>query len=249
MKRLPLFFLVVLLVIAPGLGCRGGSKKAQDALLEEITLDWWRVFDGYDAVRPIVERYNELHPNVRINYRRLRFEEYEEALIRAFAEGRGPDIFSIHNTWIKEYQPLIEPLPKSIKVVFREERGTLKKEVVPVVKEVPTITLRKLEERFVEIVPQDVVRPYSPTPQEPAENRVWGLPTSLDTLALYYNRDLLNSAGIPTPPETWRDFQNTVKTLTRIDAQNRIVQAGAALGTADNVERASNGPRISSPSS
>lgn len=64
-----------------------------------------------------------------------------------------------------------------------------------------------------------------------------GVPVSLDALALYYNKDLLNAAGIPTPPENWTQFADQVKLLTRLDSQGTILQSGAAIGTAYNVER------------
>jgi ABC-type glycerol-3-phosphate transport system substrate-binding protein len=56
-------------------------------------------------------------------------------------------------------------------------------------------------------------------------------------LALYYNRDLLNSAGIAKIPSTWSDFQKAVIRLTKFDAEGSIIQSGAALGTSNNVER------------
>jgi len=237
MKRVAVLLLLVLLVL-PGIGCRGGSKDAQEALTARITLDWWAVFDDGRTYAKIIENYRAVHPNISVNFRRLRLDEYKEELLRAFAEDRGPDIVSIHNTWIPEYETLIEPMPKSVQLVFIEERGTLKKEQVPIVREVPTLSVRALREEFVDVVSEDVVRPYQADPSSPSENRIWGLPTSVDSLALYYNKDLLNNASIPEPAKTWREFQNQVKDLTRIDGQGNILQSGAAIGTARNVERA-----------
>ncbi|MFO7255412.1 MULTISPECIES: extracellular solute-binding protein [Limnochorda] len=34
----------------------------------------------------------------------------------------------------------------------------------------------------------------------------WGLPTGVRTLALFYNKDLLNQAGFQEPPQTWDEF-------------------------------------------
>jgi len=239
MKRPLATFLLLALLVLPGIGCRGGSKVAQDALLSSVKLDWWAVFDDGRNYQKIIQNYQAIHPNVSVNFRRLRLDEYKNELLRAFAEDRGPDILSIHNTWIPSYASLIQPMPKSTKLVFIETRGTLKKEQVPTVREVPTLTLRALGETFVDAVAEDVVRPYQADPKTPVENRIWGLPTSVDSLALYFNKDLLNNAGIPEPPKTWREFQDAVKRLTSIDANGNIIQSGAAIGTADNVERAS----------
>lgn len=256
MKRSLSLLLLALALVTPGLGCRGGSSAAQEALLSKVVLNWWAVFDDGRNYQQIIQDYQTLHPNVAVNFRRLRLDEYNNELIRAFAEDRGPDILSIHNTWIPEYQTLIQPMPKSTKLVFIETRGGLKKEQIPTLREVPTLSLRTLSETYVDVVTNDVVKPYQENSRSPVENRIWGLPTSVDSLALYYNKDLLNNAGIAEPPKTWRDFQNNVKALTSLDANGNIVQSGAAIGTATNVERASdllsvimmqNGTQMTSP--
>jgi multiple sugar transport system substrate-binding protein len=56
-------------------------------------------------------------------------------------------------------------------------------------------------------------------------------------LALFYNRDLLNNAGISTPPKDWKEFSDDVIKITKQDSKGNIIQAGAAIGTADNVAR------------
>jgi len=59
---------------------------------------------------------------------------------------------------------------------------------------------------------------------------IYALPLTIDTLALFYNRDLLDSAGIVAPPTDWTAFQDAVTRLRRLDAANRVVRAGAAIG-------------------
>ncbi|MDP1706394.1 MAG: extracellular solute-binding protein [bacterium] len=62
------------------------------------------------------------------------------------------------------------------------------------------------------------------------QNEIYALPLSIDTLAMYYNRDLFNAAGLPLPPATWEEFQTIIPQLTKFDANRNIVQAGAAIG-------------------
>lgn len=64
---------------------------------------------------------------------------------------------------------------------------------------------------------------------------IFALPLSMDTLALYYNRDLLAQAGIPTPPDTWEEFVEMIPKLVKTDAGGNLTQAGAAIGTAKNI--------------
>src|SRR3989344_4715572 len=155
-KRLLIGLLLSVLVLA-GQGCRGSSEQAVDT---PVILTLWGVFDSDRAYRDIMSSYQAIHPNVTFQYRQLRIEEYRSELLKAFAEGRGPDIFAIHNTWIGEYQNLIAPLPKSLTIPYTEIRGTIKKEKVVTVREEATISLRQLRNEFVDVVTQDVVRSY-----------------------------------------------------------------------------------------
>jgi len=55
-------------------------------------------------------------------------------------------------------------------------------------------------------------------------------------MALFYNKDLLDRAGVPEPPKTWEEFQAAVKKMTKYDkATGNIIQSGAALGTGNNI--------------
>lgn len=69
------------------------------------------------------------------------------------------------------------------------------------------------------------------------DGKISGVVLSADSLALYYNKDLLAAAGITTPPATWDQFQDDVRLLTRINSFGEITQSGAALGTAANINR------------
>lgn len=64
---------------------------------------------------------------------------------------------------------------------------------------------------------------------------ILGIPLTVDTLALFYNRDFLNSANIANPPKTWEDLVDAVKKLTTYTEVGTVVRSGAALGTSDNV--------------
>ena len=224
------------LLLTTGAGCFGGGS--QTASLEKVELEVWRVFDDDDTFDELISAYRAVHPNVKINYTELRFEEYEDELIRAFAEGRGPDIFSLHNTWMLSYEDLIEPMPDTITVTRQESQGTLRKEVVVVEREESTMSTKELSNTFVEQVEMDVILDYQPDDDVDPEERIFGLPLSLDSLALFYNRDLLDAAGIATPPESWSEFQDAVIALTSYDDDGNIQQSGGAIGTSQNVDRA-----------
>jgi len=230
--------LAISLLFTLGAGCGGGGTQApSDA--GKVKLIYWRVFDGDDAFDEIIDKYRAQHPYVSIDYKVLRFDEYEEELIRALAEGEGPDIFTIHNTQMNEYKNLLLPMPTSVKTKYLETVGSVRKETVLSTKETALPSQRSIKEDFVDVVAGDVILPYQPDEDTPAEDRVFGLPLSVDTLALYYNKDLFDAAGIAQAPTTWEEFQADVIALTQYADDGSVLQSGASLGTTGNVDRAS----------
>lgn len=219
-----------------GAGCFGGSSSATN---EKITLQVWGVFDEDDAWKEIMSGYESVHPNVTVEYTKLRFEEYQDELVKAIAEGKGPDVMAIHNTWLGEFKDLLEPMPDAITVSHLETQGTLRKESVLVTTSTASMSMKTLKQNFIPAVAEDVVWPYQETEKSDPVDKIYALPMGVDTLGLFYNQDLLNAAGIATPPATWSDFQEAVKLLTKTDATGAISQSGVGMGTGENVERAS----------
>lgn len=221
-----IFKLTALILILPllGLGCKGSGEIKQESL-PRVTLEYWRVFDEPDDFSDIIAAFRSQYPHINVNVKKLRFEEYEDALLRALAEGRGPDIVSLHNTWVRQYQGILAPLPQSLTLptTITEGRSTR-----TVLQTNPTMSLRDVRNNFVDAVVPDVT----------IEDKVYALPLALDTLALYYNRALLTRANIPQPPATWTEFKDQIKKLTLQDVNGNIVQAGAALGASRNINRA-----------
>ncbi len=234
-RLLPLLVMTSLLLT--GAGC-GGPSQADKEANTPVTLKVWRVFDDPSAFAPIMDAYRKLHPNVSFDYRTLRIDEYEDQLVRAFATGEGPDILSLHNTWIGGYMDLISPMPDSVSIPYCETTGTIKKETVCTLKTTPTLSQRQLRSDFVDVVAHDVIRDYQADPNQPPASKIMALPMALDTLSLFVNRDLLNAAGIPEPPTNWDDFKSDVQKMTLVDTSGNIVQSGAAIGGSTNVERA-----------
>lgn len=93
----------------------------------------------------------------------------------------------------------------------------------------PTLLTEKtFRDAFVDVAAEDFLG---------KDTLAYAMPLSVDSLALYYNKDLFNAAGITEPPKTWEELLGDVPRLTRIDAYGNITQSAIALGTADNINR------------
>jgi multiple sugar transport system substrate-binding protein len=65
------------------------------------------------------------------------------------------------------------------------------------------------------------------------DGRVYALPFYLDTLALFYNKELFDQSGLVSPPKTWEEFRSYVARLRVTTEDGRVDRAGAALGSTD----------------
>ena len=223
------------LTAAPSCKLTSGAVKDK---MKPIKLIYWRVFDEEDSFKEIFDSYKALHPYISIEYRKLRFSEYENELLNAYAEDRAPDIISLHNTWIEKYKNKISPMPEYVSIVYPEVRGSLKKEVFQTLKKHASMTPKALRDAYIDSVYYDAVLKTMDEETKVVKEQIYGLPLSVDTLALFYNRDLLDNASVSRPPAYWNaEFQQSVKRIAKQDANGQIIQAGIALGGSANIER------------
>lgn len=64
------------------------------------------------------------------------------------------------------------------------------------------------------------------------------LPFYIDPLVMYWNRDLLNNAGLPLPPKTWDEFITLAPKLTVQDKSLNILKSAVSLGEFRNITNA-----------
>lgn len=91
-------------------------------------------------------------------------------------------------------------------------------------------TEKTVRDNFVDVVADDFLD---------EQKQVMAVPLSVDSLALYYNKDMFNAAGISAPPRTWEELVAMIPLLTRVDEFGNINQSAVALGTGENVNRSS----------
>ncbi|MBL8029730.1 MAG: extracellular solute-binding protein [Candidatus Doudnabacteria bacterium] len=81
---------------------------------------------------------------------------------------------------------------------------------------------------FVDVVVRDFTK----------DQKVYGIAISVDSLALYYNKDLLGTVSIATPARTWEQLSVQAQLLKKQDSKGYFTRSGVAIGTNSNVNRA-----------
>lgn len=66
----------------------------------------------------------------------------------------------------------------------------------------------------------------------------WGVPLLIDPLVLFYNRAILASVGIASPPATWEALTGLVPQVATYTATKHITRGLIALGTYGNIHNA-----------
>lgn len=242
MKLLKRILAGSLMLVLLGQGCTKGPTQQAKQLSTAKTIEIWAVIDDEYVYQDIFKTFRTMYPYATLNFKKYRLEEYEGALLNALAEDRGPDIFMVHNTWISKYQPKIAPQPAIVKVAKQTTTGTIKKEVTLEVVNEKTENPVMLKKDYVDAVAFDAIRSINvstDTQKTDMQERVFGLPMSVDTMALYYNKDILNAVNIAQPPMSWDQFQQQVQKIAKVDDTGKILRAGAGFGTGANVERSS----------
>jgi multiple sugar transport system substrate-binding protein len=226
-RILALAIVSILLTTTLGLGCKGPSATEQAAIRPAV-LNYWTVFDDVSMLRRFADEYSASKPYLTINIRQVRYEEFDTLFVNALADDIGPDIISVHTRWLRKYQPRLAAMPSSVTTADVYIKGEYTQELVIDNKQRAMPTLNTLKSSYISTVADDVV----------IGGQTYGLPLAVDTLALYYNKDLLDRAGIATPPTTWEEFLEAVQQSTRFNSTGAIVQSGVALGTGNNIDNA-----------
>jgi len=219
--------LLMIFIINTGFSCKWNPFRSEPELYEPVALEYWGVWDTPQQLQALIDDYQTSHPTVKVKYRNFRYEEYERKLLEAWADDRGPDIFAIPSTWLKSYQHRIEAMPDFYKLPVYELQGAIKPEAIMVLKQFKGLSPQDIKNQYVSVVYDDVVM----------DDKVYGLPYYLDTMATFYNIDLLTKAGIPEPINDFFDLVEQAPRLTKASDGNKIIQSAAALGGTYNIPR------------
>ena len=203
---------VVLIFALLALVIFNGSGPVEDESTPvSVSLVWWNVHNNpiYEQVAAeFSQSYGGAVSIQVVNIPYNNGETYYRDLVMEFARKTAPDIFSLRNDDIPAWREFITPLV-----------------------DIPGFTNRQIidqyRENFVPLVYKDTT----------FRDEVYAVTTYMDNLQMYYNQEILNQAGIPLRPKTWREFEEQARIINQRNSDNvSFEQSTIALGTGLTVE-------------
>lgn len=224
-EKIILVCLVFVMIATTGLSCVPGTSSTQQP---EITLTMWGLFDNAEVWAPIIKDFQIDNPNIKVNYVKKDYNEYEDKTVDALASGNGPDIWLIRNDSVYKHHQKLVAMPSGLLTQTQNTQGKTDEEVY--------------KQTYAPVAAEDNI----------IDGKIYGIPMFIDTLALIYNTSLFqaerlaledakqvtsNDQTLLVPPLTWEDIITYTKLLTKKNGTN-ITQAGIALGNSNNVSNA-----------
>lgn len=187
------------------LAARGSDNKNEPG--ESVVLEYWGLWEPEEVMKPLIEEYQDLNPNVTVIYTQRSFDQYEQTLYTRLeqsvnANSPAPDIFRINNSWLSRVYPYLSPLPQSV------------------------MSSSEYRETFHEIATKDFGS---------SDGTFFAIPLEIDGLALFYNKEIFEEAGLDQPPNNWNDLRDLAIQLTEKDESGKITRAGIGMGSGGNV--------------
>lgn len=164
---------------------------------------------NYAYLKTTAEDFAVANKNIKVNIKILPDASYEGEIINSLAAGTAPEVWLLPDDLILKHKDKIAALPFS------------------------SYPERTFVDTFI-----DSGKLYLEKNPKDGTGQIIGLPVAVDPIVLYWNKDLLASAGLSNPPKTWDEFVTHAQTITKLDAQGQIMRSGAALGSFNNIKNA-----------
>lgn len=173
---------------------------------EVVTINYWGLWEEGSLMNGIIADFESKNPGIKVNYKMNQKTDYRSRLV-----GR------LEKTNETEDVPDIYRIHSTWLPMFRSYLAP-----------VPTETVKNLE------LETDFFDTYKTTLKE--NGKYLAIPLMYDGLALFYNKDLIESGQVELP-KSWWDLKSAANKLTVKDKDGKIQIAGVAMGLTDNVDQ------------
>lgn len=174
----------------------------------KVELNYWGLWEDEGVMNGVIADFEAKNPNIKINYKKNSQENYKVRLQNKLSKSETEGETDI---------PDIFRIHNTWLPMFKNELAL-----------VPTETATKIG------LDTDFYNVYKNTLKVGANYKA--IPLMYDGLALFYNKNLIESAGIGAP-KTWNDLRVAAEKIIKKDeTTDKIITAGAALGSVNNVD-------------
>ena len=174
---------------------------------QPVTLTYWGLWESEEIMQPLIEQYAQENPHVTINYEQRPIDQHYATVKSRISQAGGAS----------SNQPDIVRVHNSWVPVLANYLSP-----VPA----STYSREEFESVFYAATKDNLL----------LDGQYYGIPLMMDGLALVYNQDLFNKAGISAPPSTWDDVRRDAAKITQRDQDGKLTVAGIAMGSAKNVD-------------
>lgn len=195
-----------------------------------VVINIWGLWEDAALFQRAIDEYKKVKPEVTVNYQFVSSQNYRTRTQTKITAGEGPDVYMINNSWTPMFvkSASLSPAPKEA-FTPQEFSNTF----YPVVRDDFTNYLALKTQ--IDQTPSIADKNKALIDKFNSDGKIYGIPRGIDGIALYYNEDILNAAGVAVP-KSWNEFRDAASRLTVMDAGKVIQTAGAAMGTTNNID-------------
>lgn len=187
MKKITLLIMVllvtVILVACGGTANNGERIDFSETLQQGSTIRVWIDDEDGDYMEAVIAAFNEIHPNIRVVHQHMGSVEARDRLKTFGPSGNGADVFQFPHDHLAQaiLEDLVYALPSAV-------RNSVAERAHPLGLDIATLFYDENAQSF---------DPNSPNAQE----RLYAVPMSIESVGLYYNTDLIS-----TPHTTYEEL-------------------------------------------
>jgi ABC-type glycerol-3-phosphate transport system substrate-binding protein len=102
----------------------GGGGDGGDPSATQKTINYWGLWDNPEVMQMLIQKYEEEHPNIKINYDDrsvLSPGDYREGVFTRLGSEGAPDIIRVHASWLPFLKENLAPNPNLSDEDFRNK--------------------------------------------------------------------------------------------------------------------------------
>ncbi|MEG0854286.1 MAG: extracellular solute-binding protein, partial [Angelakisella sp.] len=181
---------------APATSSAAPASEAKPA--EPVTLTYWQHSSAArdEMMTNLVAEFEKQNPNIKVKLEFIPEKDYTQKLVPSLATATAPDVFQVQAGMASKLAAAGSIQPLDPSVIAYDKIAT---DFVPA-----TVEGLKVNDKY------------------------YGMPTDVQTVLTFWNKKLVAEAGLDAEkgPQTWDEFYEWARKLTKKDASGNLAQSG-----------------------